>query len=377
MLLSTHAQRLENWLGAHEVAMLQENMKDWYGPPIQIQNVPGKLFIDKHGDFRGHIEGGAHATIYDRMYDALKRREAGFMRNWKRMVRKQEMSPSFATGFASLSDLISEAAAGKKRTAVIQKVGSTGVVSVTNTLWFASGNPVAGAAPSGSTAGTVYNAGSTGAIVFNNPTSPDTQHLVAAHINTNVAGNQLLLYDRLQSCLKNMTITSAEAVTGVPTRYQNTTSGQADSADGNFMFMETITALAATAHNWSIMSYTDQNGNSASTAANGVASAIANRLDMNAGIWFCPLASGDTGVKELDGIQITAAVASGSACVTIGHPLCWIPCPLANILVPTDLISGPFGLERVFDDACGALLEVNKSVTTAATYAGTITTVAG
>lgn len=377
MLLSTHSQRLENWLGAHQVEQLQANMKDWYGPPIQLTQVPGRLFIDKHGDFRGHIEGGAHATIFDKMYDAFKRKDAALQARFQRFLKKHKLSPELH-GFSSLSDLIAEASAGKKQIRNFTKTGVAGTSGFTTSPWHRTGQPTIGTTGASAPGGTVYDSSTTGAIAFTNPTGGDTLHLVSANILSSVAGENLLFYDRLFSVSKNVGITTAESVTGAPNRYQNTTSGQPDSCDGNFFFIECSVVLPATAHKWSVLNYTDQNGNSgAATSATGNSSNIVNRLDQNAATWFVQLASGDTGIKELDQIQQTATLASGAIQFTIGHPLAWCPIPLANLLVPTDLIGGPFGLERVFDNACIAYLQVNRSTTTAPTHTGTITAVAG
>ena len=58
--------------------------------------------------------------------------------------------------------------------------------------------------------------------------------------------------------------------------------------------IECRTALAATAHNWTVCTYTDQDGNTGATlpSVTGNSGNIINRLDQPAGTWFCPLASG-------------------------------------------------------------------------------------
>jgi hypothetical protein len=69
------------------------------------------------------------------------------------------------------------------------------------------------------------------------------------------------------------------------------------------------------------------------------------------------------------------ATGTGNAC--IGHPIAWMPCPIANIVCPVDGINTAFNLTRIFDSACLAFLEVIKPSTTATTYNGMFTTVAG
>jgi hypothetical protein len=188
-----------------------------------------------------------------------------------------------------------------------------------------------------------------------------------------------LLYDRIFAVAKTMNSTTTEAVTGVPTRYQNTAAGQPDSASGNFLFIETGTALAATAHSWTVCQYTDESGNATQTlpSVTGNASNIINRLDMPTSNWFCPLATGDTGIKALTQMQCSAAVATGAVDFVIGHPISWMPCPIANLTCITDGINTAMQLTRIFDSACLALLEANKPATTATTYTGSIVICAG
>jgi hypothetical protein len=376
MRLATHSQRLERYLGADEIEAISASMRDWYGPPIAVGRVPGEVFACKGGDFRGRIEAGAEGSLLERAVDGMYR----LNRRIGRLAELQRRRAVFGTGFASLSDLIYEATNGKRQEIAYQKVGTTGVVAATNTLWFVGNQPAAGAAAAAAPGGTVPTSATTGALPFNNPTtSGDTTHFVGGMPLASVAGNTLLLYDRLFSVTKTMNSTATEAVTGVPTRYQSTTAGAENSAEGNFLIIECRTVLAATAHNWTTCLYTDQGGTGSVTlpSVTGNSANIVNRLDQPTGQWFCPLATGDSGIKELDQMQCSAAVATGAIDFTIGHPLAFMPCPVANVGYWTDGINSAFNLVRIFDSACMAFLEVTKSATGATTYTGTATIVAG
>lgn len=379
MTKHTHSGKLERFLGKEVVETLSDKMKDWYGPPIALAGVPGNVFVNKGGDFTGRIAIGGASTAMCFAEDFLKRVPKRFPAAFKRWQKNQESQLN--TGFSSLGDLISEATTGgKRRDYSFQKVGTTGVVAVTNTLWYVGNLPAAGGAGGAAPGGTAWDKTSTGALYnFDNPTGGDTQHFVTSNIAASVAGNTLLMYDRIFSVLKTMNSTATEAVTGVPTRYQSTTNTAEDYAAGNFLMIETRGALAATAHNWTVCQYTDQDGNATITlpTVTGNSAAIANRLDQPTSQWFCPLATGDTGIKALTQMQCSAAVASGNIDFTIGHPLVWIPIPIINMACVTDGISTAFNLVRIFDDACLALLEVTKPATGATTYTGTITTVRG
>lgn len=373
MNLSPHDQRLERWLGAGKVEHLSNAMRNWYGPPIAIQGVPGNVRAIGGGDFIGTIREGFEVTAMDRARDLARRlqRAARIATSPKRAI--------LHTGFASLSDLISEATAGKRYEYIFNKSGPTGVANVTSSLWRVGPQPAAGSAGSAAPGGRAPDDSTTGAFAFTNPTSPDTQHFVAGFPMASVVPNTLLLYDRIFDVAKTMNSSATEAVSGVPTRYQSTTQTDPNSARGNFLFVEVGgTALAATGHNWTTCTYTDQIGGSSTLPSlTGNASAIVDRLDHPTNQWFAPLETGDTGIKALTQMQCSAAVATGAINFVIGHPIAWMPCLVASMTCVADGINTAFNLARIFDDAALAFLEVNKPATTATVYSGSFTGVAG
>lgn len=366
-----HSDQLERWIGSDAVARVSASMRGWYGPPIAVDGVPGAVYAGRDGDFSGVLRAGYEATKFDRAFELVRRIASG--------VRRSASKSQLYAGFASLSDLIAEATAGKRREFIFQKVGVTGVTGGCSSLWGLGNQPAAGSNASNAPGGDTPTDATTGAFIFSNPTGGDTQHFVGAYPLATVAGNTLLLYDRIFQVNKTMNSTAIEAVTGVPTRYQSTTAGAVDSAEGNFLFPEVGgTALAATAHSWTTCLYNDQ-ANAASTlpSLTGVSGAIVRRLDMVPGLWFAPLAIGDTGIKSLTQMQCSALVATGVINFVIGHPIAWMPCPIANLICTVDGINTAFNLTRIFDDAALAFLEVMKPSTTATTYTGTFTSVSG
>jgi hypothetical protein len=375
--LATHSGRLERWLGKDALERVSFAMKDWYGPPIALGGVPGKVFAHRGGDFRGELRAGYEASALDRAQDIMRR-----ISRASRIASKRN-ALQLNAGFSSLGDLISEATLGaKRRDFIFQKNGPTGVVGSCHTLWRLGSWPAAGNAGAAAPGGTAHVSTDTGAFGFTNPTGGDTQHFVSAMPTASVAPNTLLLYDRLFSVAKTINSTATEAVSGTQTRYASGTSTNADYIGGNFLFTEvTATALANTAHNWTVCTYTDQ----ASAASNlpsfagnpGAVSTISDRLDMPNGTWFAPLETGDVGIKNLTQMQCSALVATGSLNFVIGHPIAWMPCPVANIVCPVDGINTAFNLSRIMDNACLAFLEINKPAVTATNYTGQFTTVAG
>lgn len=369
-MFSTHSDKLERWLGPDEVDRISHGMKGWYGPPIAVCNIPGsKIYATKDGDFIGTIKAGGMMSLFEYNLDRLKRA----YRTWNRRQLHQ-----FGMGFTSLGDLIAEATAGKKQDLWFQKVGTTGVVAATNSLFKVGNQPAAGSAAAAAPGGTAPSSATTGALPFNNPSGGDTTHFTTGNVVPSSGANTLLMYDRIFAVAKTMSSAATEAVTGVPTRYQNTTAGTADSAEGNFLFVEIGTALGATAHNWTVCQYTDQSGTTAVSlpSLTGNSSGIVNRLDHPTGQWFAPLATGDTGIKALTQMQCSASV-TGAVDFVIGHPIAWMPCPISSTLFVVDGINSAFSLTRIFDSACLAFLEVMKGATTATTYTGGVTIVSG
>ena len=370
-MLGTHAQRLERWIGAAAAERVSLAARDWYGPPIAVAGVPGNVWAMPGGDIRGRIRAGEFASGLEW---ALGR--AG--RIAEAMARRQRAQCN--AGFASLSDLISEASAGKRREITMQKAGPTGVAAVTSSLWRLGNKPAAGGAGSAAPGGRALDESTTGAQYGLDNVSTDTRHLVSAWAIASVAGQTLLLYDRLFDVAKTMNSTTAESVTGVPTRYQSSTPSAADYAGGNFCFVEVGgTALAATAHNWTVCQYRNQAGTDAQSfpSMTGNSGAIVDRLDHPVSSWFMPLASGDTGVMDRAQMQCSAAVATGAINFVIGHPLAFVPIPLANCACLWDGINTAFSLVRVFDGAALAWLELSKPSTTATTYNAGVTMVHG
>lgn len=377
MSLSTHSGQLERWLGKKGVEDLSVSMKDWYGPPIAVAGVPGQVFAHKGGDFRGRILAGKAATALDALENfGARLKRASHRSAYKEMSRVN-------TGFASLSDLISEATTGGKRQELaFNKVGPTKVVGSCSQLWQVGNWPAAGAVGAAAPGGTPLTGATTGGMLFNNPGSPDTTHYVSAGIVAS-ATQTYLLYDRLFAVAKTINSTATEAVTGVPTRYQGTTAGANGSAEGNFLFVATgLTALANTAHNWTTCIYTNQAGTASQTlpsvAGNpGAVSTITHRLDLPNGTWFAPLIAGHTGIQKLTQMQCSALVATGIAEFVIGHPLAWQPVPLANVMCLFDGINTAFNMVQVFDNACLSHLEICAPATTATNVGGSITIVSG
>lgn len=145
------------------------------------------------------------------------------------------------------------------------------------------------------------------------------------------------------------------------------------------------TASGATAHNLS-MSYTDQDGNAGATMPYTVsctASAIASHLT-HAGVATnnygpeLPLASGDTGIRSVQSITLSAASGAGTAALLLYRPITQIPLAVASLMGEKDFANQFPAFNRIPDDAClGFILGAGAAVAASTQFAGSFETVWG
>jgi hypothetical protein len=358
---STHSQRIERWLGIERTEQISRSMRGWYGAPITLLDVPGSVRVGADGDFTGPFEHGFFASALDKAHELLKRAS-----------RVQHGVTN--VGFASISDALlrNSSGFGQSLSGNISKVGPTGVVGVTSSLWRVGNQPAGGAAPGAAPGGRVPTSATAGAMTFVDPAT-GTLHLVGADMGASVGGNSLLLYDRIFDVAKTMNSTALESVTGAPTRYQSSVATAADYIGGNFLFFEVGgTALAAVAHNWDAV-YTNQANAGAQALPQlvGNSGAIVDRLDHPAQQWFAPLGA-NSGIKKIDSITCSALVTSGLINAVIGHPIGVLAFPFTNGLWPFDFLTNRNQAPRIFNGACLAALEICKPSTTATNYNGVI-----
>lgn len=362
-------QRIERWLGKERMAELRALMHTadgtkWHGPPINIRDIPGSVWLDRDGDFVGEFSRGFFYSAADAFDDFARRL-------WRESGRVQHGYAN--AGFASISEALSRASQGYRQPLYSNKVGPTGVTGGVSWPWRLGNMPVAGSAPAAAPGGTAFSSSSTGALPLRNPAS-GTLHLTGADLSTNTLTN-LMLFDLVFGVAKTMNSTTTEAVTGVPTRYQSSTTTDEDYSGGNFLnIMVGGTALAATAHNWTTCLYTDQDGNTGATlpSVTGNSGAIVDRADIPLNQWWCPLASGDSGIKALTQMQCSAAVATGVIWFIIGHPIGMMAFPAVNTSYPFDWLTNRDQAPRIFNAACLTWMELAKPSTGAATINGNI-----
>lgn len=371
MLAASLDAKVGRWLGDDLAQRMSDGMRRWYGPPIPIANLPGRASLGRGGSFSGALRVGRFSTMADWMVERSKT----ILR--RAVVRSRG---KLYAGFSSLSDLISEATTGGKAQLLsFTKAGAAGTVGRSNSLWGVGAWPAAGAAGGTTGTGAARTKDTAGALTQKNAAGGDQLHITTISCYmASVAGQCLLLYDRLWDMTHTMTVDprSCDAA-NPPTRYQT-----AALAPGNFFSGEVTTVLPAATPTITL-DYVDQDGNNVTgSALSTIASAAAvGTVPFTAPNWFYPLASTDQGLRSLqngaNAVNLSAAMASGVVTWLIGHPLVFMPVAAANTPLIIDGINSAFNLARVYDDACLAFLELFKSATTATNWWGAINLVSG
>lgn len=378
----THSDRLERWLGKEQVEEISARFKDFYWP-VPVHGVPGNVHVMPGGDFTGEIKVGQYLTKHDGAATVLKKIRAAAEQKARRnnmlgvladLIRAEDSRIMSVGAFASINAVIAAFTDGKGQVIKFNKTGvAANAIGNSNDLWNRAGFPVAGGAASAAPGGVVPTSATTGALPFKNLGAANSGHYLNWSLSASVINNSLLLYDRIFAVAKTMNSSATEAVTGVPTRYQSGTAGANDYIGGNFCFpMIPTTILPATAHNWTVCQYTDQDSgtgnNFVSTA--GVSACVVGGVDLVVGSWFLPLAAGDVGVKALTQMQSSAAIATGTIDFVIAHPIAVNACPVANIACLDDGLYTALNLSSILDGACLSFLELTKPATTATNYSG-------
>ena len=171
--------------------------------------------------------------------------------------------------------------------------------------------------------------------------------------------------------------TSAQTLVGTPSlRYTN--------GGGVRAFQVQTAAAGATAQNIAL-SYTDQDGNAGNTLPVTVAmtaSAIAGHVSHSGTAAnnygpFLPLASGDTGIRSVQTVTMSAAN-TGTFALVLARPLATITLSVAGLMTEKDLLNQIPSLPEIKDGACLTWLFGSGAATAASTtFAGGLEVVWG
>lgn len=215
-------------------------------------------------------------------------------------------------------------------------------------LWRYDGSSSGGAIPG---AVSVPTNATAGALPFVDP-GGGREAILTQFWSTGLVGGTLILYDRLLHIGGlSGTVTTAQAVGGSITR---NTGGV-----GNLAMIEVYTAIGATARTVT-MSYTDQDGNPGTSPA--VAIGSTGFAEVTRAI-FMPLASGDTGVRGVTSVTLSATTGTaGNFGVTIGRPLAYAGIGAPGAPGWRDFLTG-LALPKIDPGACLALLWMPTTTT--------------
>lgn len=137
---------------------------------------------------------------------------------------------------------------------------------------------------------------------------------------------------------------------------------------GNFVMYEIYTTIGITARTIT-MSYTDQSGNTGNTSQAVAIGSTTNKGNQQQTVAFLSLADGDTGVRAVDTVTLSASTGTaGDFGITIGHVLAELATGGAGWGVARDLISGFPAMVEIVTDACLGLIWCPASTTIPIVY---------
>lgn len=278
-------------------------------------------------------------------------------------------------GFSSQDDLISKITTdGKILRTDWNKI--TGVAAYAAGRWYdfsqLGGFPVAN-----TYAGTALNAqvpssASVFSLPHNGDVSPNTKHVLnvgaVSAVATAVPGTLMLVDMLLYYPGISMNVATAQTLVNSSTLTRYT------SGAGVRAFLAITATTGATAHNISL-SYTNQAGTAGRAlpvTVSGTASAIVPHIT-HAGTAannygpFLPLAGGDTGVRSVQTITISAASGAGTAALVLAKPLLSIPITAASVYAERDLLNQLPSLPQIQDGACLTWIYMAGAATGAST----------
>lgn len=275
--------------------------------------------------------------------------------------------------FSSMDDFVSEVTSGKswrqpfnKLTAVTATAGRAYDLSLAN------GNPIQNLYAGTNLAFTALSDTDGKGIWHGGNVSPDTKHLVNVGIMSTVATavpSFVEIVDVLGYYpLTTTTVTTAQTLNNTVTLPRYT-----DGA-GVRAYVVAVGTIGAGTPNISI-SYTNQNGVAGKTMpviVSAVTTAVQSHIvhsDPSAGKYFpyLPLASGDTGIRSIQTVTLSATMTSGSLAIVLCKPLATIPITTAGIMAERNLMTQLPSLPKIVDGANLNMLFVTASATATST----------
>lgn len=276
-------------------------------------------------------------------------------------------------GFASMDDFISEVTSGKfwrqafnKLTGVAFTIGRCYDLSLFN------GNPVQNTYTGTNLAFTATSDTDGKGIWHGGNVSPDTKHLVNVGIMSTAATAVPAIVEFVDILgyypLTSVTTTTAQTLNNTVTLPRYT-----DGA-GVRAYIVALGTMGAGAPNISI-SYTNQAGVAGKTmpvTVTAVATAVQGHIihsDPSAAKYFpfLPLAAGDTGIRSIQTVTLSASMTSGSLAIVLCKPLTSLPLTTAGVMAERNLMTQLPSLPRIYDGANLNMLYFTAAATSLST----------
>lgn len=282
-------------------------------------------------------------------------------------------------GFNSLDDFISEVSVnGKFWRADWNKI--TGGSAYTAGRWYdfslLNGTPIANTYSGTALAAQAPNEASGFGLYHGGDVSTDTKHILNMAAYTAVATGVPGVLMLVDMCLYypgiNMNLATLQSLTNAQalTRY---TSGA-----GLRAFLVPTVATGATAHQLTSangITYTNQAGTGSRklpVTVSCTASAIVGHVTHSGTAAnnygpFLPLANGDTGIRSVESIQLSAGSGAGTAALVLAKPIATLPLTTVSVAAERDLINQLPSMPQIQDGACLTWLYFAGAATAAST----------
>lgn len=283
-------------------------------------------------------------------------------------------------GFSSMDDLINEVTTnGKTETLVYQKtLAAAAIAGYWHELGTSGGSiPASTYGGANLTFTATDDTWSEGALYHGGDKSTDTKHFLSAGASLyNATGAPwiLMCVDQVgYAKVTSVTTTGAQAITMTPISNTTAKVDRYANGEGLRMYVSASATMGATTGTVSLR-YTNVAGTTnqatASYASTGGATAVTGVI-LNSGPAankygpFIPLAAGDTGVKDIESINLTNTHTSGTMVIHLVKPLFTIPIPANGIHTMLDFVNSIPSMQQIKDGANLRFIAFNTAATPA------------
>lgn len=239
--------------------------------------------------------------------------------------------------------------------------------------WYVGPAPVAGGSGAAIPGGTALTAPVTGQLPFTNPVSGESVLARTQLRSTGVTGD-FLLCDRLWHA-SGFTITSTSAQTVNSTAWPARDINQSANGRGVYVAVQ-ISSTVGAGTPVLTMSYTNSDGTAGRTGTNIFATAAS----VQAGVtYFMGLQEGDTGVRSVQSLTLSASWTSGAIQMVAYRPIAFIPGVQVGSVGPTIRLRNrvfdalQLAAPRIWNGSVLDLLMYSQSGTANTTHLGAIT----